>query len=50
MVRGIGTVLNGLVSCKDGHEDVFKIRNAMQDELMDRVGIFRNGNDLQKAG
>ena len=38
-----------LVSCRDGNEDVYKIRNAMQDELMDRVGIFRNGSDLQKA-
>ncbi len=38
-----------LISCKDGNENVFEIRNAMQDELMDRVGIFRNGNDLQKA-
>jgi fumarate reductase flavoprotein subunit len=38
-----------LVSGSDGREDVFKIRNAMQDELMDRVGIFRNGADLQKA-
>lgn len=38
-----------LVSCADGSEDVFKVRNAMQDELMDRVGIFRNGKDLQTA-
>lgn len=38
-----------LVSSADGNEDVFKVRNAMQDELMDKVGIFRNGKDLQKA-
>jgi len=38
-----------LISCKNGREDVFKIRNAIQDELMDRVGIFRNGTALQKA-
>jgi len=37
------------ISGSDGHEDVYQIRNAMQDELMDRVGIFRNGGDLQKA-
>jgi fumarate reductase flavoprotein subunit len=41
--------ISRLVSCSDGNEDVFKIRNAMQDELMDKVGIFRNGKDLQKA-
>ena len=41
--------INRFVSSKDGHENVYDIRNAMQDELMDRVGIFRNGKDLQKA-
>jgi len=41
--------IDRLVSCKDGQEDVYQIRNAMQDELMDRVGIFRNHDDLQKA-
>ena len=38
-----------LISGKDGHENVYEIRNAMQNELMERVGIFRNGADLQKA-
>ncbi|MBN2061533.1 MAG: fumarate reductase flavoprotein subunit [Deltaproteobacteria bacterium] len=38
-----------LISGKDGKENVYTIRNAMQDELMDRVGIFRNGKDLQTA-
>ena len=38
-----------LVSCKEGKENVFTVRNAIQDELMDRVGIFRNGKDLQTA-
>lgn len=38
-----------IISCKDGKENVFEVRNAMQDELMDRVGIFRNGNDLKTA-
>lgn len=38
-----------LVSGNGGREDVYGIRNAMQDELMERVGIFRNGRDLQKA-
>lgn len=38
-----------IVQGQDGKEDVYKLRNAMQDELMDRVGIFRNGQDLQRA-
>ncbi len=38
-----------LISGKDGNENVYAVRNAMQDELMDRVGIFRNGNDLKTA-
>ncbi len=38
-----------LTAGKDGNEDVYKIRNAMQDQLMDKVGIFRNGKDLQSA-
>jgi fumarate reductase flavoprotein subunit len=38
-----------LISGKNGKENVYEIRNAMQDELMDRVGIFRNGKDLQTA-
>jgi fumarate reductase flavoprotein subunit len=41
--------IDGLISGKDGNENVYEIRNTMQDELMDRVGIFRNGSDLQKA-
>jgi fumarate reductase flavoprotein subunit len=41
--------IDKLISCKDGKENVFEVRNAMQDELMERVGIFRNGADLQKA-
>jgi fumarate reductase flavoprotein subunit len=38
-----------IIKCKDGKENVFSVRNAMQDELMERVGIFRNGKDLQTA-
>lgn len=38
-----------LISGKNGSENVYDVRSAMQDELMDRVGIFRNGDDLQKA-
>ncbi len=38
-----------LVSCADGKENVYQIRNAMQLAMMEGVGIFRNGADLQKA-
>ena len=48
-VAGDRERIDNLISGKDGNENVFEIRNAMQDELMDRVGIFRNGDDLQKA-
>jgi len=41
--------IDRLIACKDGKENVFEIRNAMQDELTDRVGIFRKGEDLQAA-
>ncbi len=41
--------IDSLVQCKNGKENVFAVRNDMQDELMDRVGIFRNGKDLQTA-
>lgn len=41
--------IDGMISGRAGHENVFEIRNAMQDVLMERVGIFRNGKDLQKA-
>ncbi len=41
--------IDGVISGRAGCENVFEIRNAMQDELMERVGIFRNGKDLQKA-
>ncbi len=38
-----------LIQSRDGEENVFDLRKSMQDELMDRVAIFRNGQDLQKA-
>ncbi len=41
--------IDRLVSGADGSEDVYKVRSAMQDILMDWVGIFRDGTDLQKA-
>jgi len=41
--------IDALIQDKNGKENVFEVRGAMQDELMDRVGIFRNGKDLQRA-
>ncbi len=41
--------LKRLISGENGDESVYEVRNAMQDELMERVGIFKNGADLQKA-
>jgi len=38
-----------LIQGRDGKENVFELRKTMQDELMERVAIFRNGQDLQKA-
>ncbi|MFP4086967.1 MAG: fumarate reductase flavoprotein subunit [Desulfobacteraceae bacterium] len=41
--------MDRLAACKDGQENVYEVRNAMQDELMERVGIFRDHDGLQKA-
>jgi fumarate reductase flavoprotein subunit len=38
-----------LIQGRDGKENVYDLRKTMQDELMDRVAIFRTGSDLQKA-
>jgi fumarate reductase flavoprotein subunit len=38
-----------IVRGADGKENVYDIRNAMQQVMMDGVGIFRNATDLQKA-
>jgi fumarate reductase flavoprotein subunit len=38
-----------LIRSSDGKENIYELRNAMQDELMDRVGIFRNGSELETA-
>ena len=34
---------------KDGGEDSFILREEMEEIMMQKVGIFRNGDDLQKA-
>ncbi|MFH2218286.1 MAG: fumarate reductase flavoprotein subunit [Pseudomonadota bacterium] len=41
--------IDRLIARKDGNENVYDICRAMQDELMEGVGIFRNGTDLQQA-
>ena len=41
--------IDRLISGRNGREDVFRILSAVRDELMDRVGIFRNGRDLERA-
>ena len=35
--------------CRGGDENCFTLRNAMQDVMMEHVGIFRNGPDLEKG-
>jgi len=38
-----------LIAGRDGKESVYAVRNAIQDALMEGVGIFRNEADLKKA-
>ena len=38
-----------LVSCKNGSENPYTVRNAMFDSIMKGAGIFRNGKDLEKC-
>ena len=48
-LRRVQERLERLISGKEGDESAFEVRNAMQSELMERVSIFRNGKDLEKA-
>jgi len=41
--------IDDLISGKNGKESAYAVRDAFQTELMDRVGIFRTGPELQKA-
>ncbi|HML62281.1 MAG TPA: fumarate reductase flavoprotein subunit [Solidesulfovibrio sp.] len=36
-----------LISCKNGSENPYTVRNAMFDSIMKGAGIFRNGKDLE---
>ena len=40
--------ITGLIDRTSGN-DVYELKNAMQEIMMDKVGIFRNGKDLEKA-
>jgi fumarate reductase flavoprotein subunit len=41
--------IKALVNGWNGKENVYELRKLMEQNLMDYVGIFRNGKDLQKA-
>ncbi len=41
--------IDDIISCRNGKENCFELRNAMQDVMMDDVGIFRNAKDLQNG-
>lgn len=41
--------LDYLLKPKENPEDAFVLRTRMEDIMMDKVGIFRNGKDLQEA-
>jgi len=41
--------IDRLISGKNGKENAFALRQAIQNELMEHVGIFRNGTDLERA-
>ncbi|SHF39765.1 fumarate reductase flavoprotein subunit [Desulfofundulus australicus DSM 11792] len=48
-VRRQESRINDLISGRLGKENVYEIRREMENTLMEYVGIFRNGPDLQKA-
>lgn len=41
--------IDAVIRGRDGRENVYEVRAAMQDALMEGVGIFRNAEDLRKA-
>ncbi len=41
--------IEAIVDGKRGRENVYKVREAMQDALMDGCFVFRNGKDLEKT-
>ena len=45
----VAKTIDDIISCRNGKENCFDLRNAMQDIMMDDVGIFRNAKDLQNG-
>ena len=45
----VAKTIDDIISCRNGKENCFDLRNAMQDVMMDDVGIFRNAKDLQNG-
>ncbi len=41
--------IENIASCKNGKESALEIKQEMQEVMMDHVGIFRNGKDLQEG-
>ncbi|WP_027367104.1 fumarate reductase flavoprotein subunit [Desulfocurvibacter africanus] len=41
--------IDALIAGKNGRENVYRVREAMQDALMDGCFVFRNGKDLEKC-
>jgi len=41
--------IDRIIDGKDGKENLYELHNAMQDELMERVAIFRTGENLKRA-
>lgn len=50
-VRETGLEIQGRIDAlvRGSGEDCYTLRNAMQDIMMEHVGIFRNGKDLQEG-
>jgi fumarate reductase flavoprotein subunit len=42
------SIIDALLEC-DGGENAYEIRDALEKIMMDKVGIFRNGDDLAEA-
>ena len=45
----VAKTIDDIISCRNGKENCFDLHNAMQDIMMDDVGIFRNAKDLQNG-
>ena len=41
--------INNLIAGRNGKENIYKLKKIMEDALLEKVFIFRNGKDLQEA-